>query len=109
MSWLREQFLKAKQDVLGWSKWMRREASKMVGKEQVFFDERELGEKCMNCGLRYSTIYRVPDDIWERITGRSDGSGLLCPRCCDALARDKGIILYWEAAEGEYPTRINNG
>jgi len=45
----------------------------------------------------------VADDVWQRLTGRTDGGGLLCSTCCDLLARRVGIELYWEAAVGEYP------
>ena len=110
MWWLKERLLKAKKVVL----------KILLAKVGMFcyscynrflrdyFDERELGEKCMNCGYRYLMVYRVPDSVWERVTGRTNGSGLLCPRCCDDIARKKGIWLFWEAAEGEFPTRVDN-
>lgn len=66
-------------------------------------DERDLGEKCMNCGKRYLTVYTLSDELWKKITDKNDGSGLLCPSCIDVIAREKGINLYWEAAEGNYP------
>ena len=62
-----------------------------------------MSEFCQNCEGYYDTVYRVPDGIWERLTGHIDGRGLLCPACCDLLARRAGLELYWEAAVGEYP------
>lgn len=62
------------------------------------------GEHCQSCGETYSLIYRVPDALWERITGRADGSGLYCIRCLDGLAVTMGISLYWDGAAGNFPT-----
>ena len=61
------------------------------------------GERCDLCDEDYRTVYRVPDDIWRRVTDPVGGS-LICPRCFDAGARHEGIELYWEAREGGYPT-----
>lgn len=58
------------------------------------------GERCDNCDNVYSTIYRLPDELWRKATGRNDGGGLLCPVCIDNLLRG----LYWEADEGRFPT-----
>ena len=62
-----------------------------------------MSEFCQNCEGYYDTVFRVPDDVWERLTGHTDGAGLLCPACCELLARRVGLELYWEAAVGEYP------
>ena len=62
-----------------------------------------MSEVCQNCEGYYDTVYRMPDDVWEKLTGHADGGGLLCPACCDLLARRVGLELYWEAAIGEYP------
>jgi len=62
-----------------------------------------MSEFCQNCEGYYDTVFRVPDDVWEKLTDRADGRGLLCPACCDLLARRAGLELYWEAAVGEYP------
>jgi len=35
VNWLREQFLRARQDVLSWPAWMQREARKMVASRQA--------------------------------------------------------------------------
>lgn len=58
------------------------------------------GETCGFCGSTYDAVYRVPDDVWERI--RADAT-LLCPECADSQARDAGIALYWSAAVDNYP------
>ena len=62
-----------------------------------------MSEVCQNCECCYDTVFRVPDDVWERLTGHIDDRGLLCPACCDLLARRAGLELYWEATVGEYP------
>ena len=63
-----------------------------------------MSETCQSCGVKYDTVYRVPDRVWAIVSGRDDEGGLLCPECCDAIARqDHGIVLYWEAAVDRYP------
>jgi len=59
-------------------------------------------EKCQECGRRYETCYRVPDDTWAQISGRSDGSGLLCISCADQLARNAGITIWWRGTGREF-------
>jgi len=66
------------------------------------------GEKCQCCGERYLTVYRLPDTIWDSIIGHKTRAGLLCPVCADEKAREAGITLYWEAAQGEFPTYLND-
>ena len=61
------------------------------------------GERCSACGRPYLTIYRVPDDIWAKVTGRTDGGGTWCPTCFEFVATEKGYSLYWEARHGEFP------
>lgn len=51
------------------------------------------GEICQNCNRTYKTIYRVPDEIWEEVTGQKEG--LLCISCFDQLASVKGFKLLW--------------
>ena len=62
-----------------------------------------MSEFCQNCECYYDTVFRVPTGVWEKLTGHADGGGLLCPACCDLLARRAGLELYWEATVGEYP------
>jgi hypothetical protein len=57
-------------------------------------------ERCHHCGMYYETVYRIPDKIWGRI---ASDKNLLCPSCCDHLARLASIELYWGAEENEYP------
>jgi len=65
--------------------------------------EKTTAEICQLCGREYLIVYRLPDDIWERITGKKNG-GLLCPICADVLAREAGISLYWETTTNAFPT-----
>lgn len=60
-------------------------------------------EKCQRCGKEYETVYRVPKEIWAKISPKSNGNGLLCIKCADEVAREKGIELYWEAKEDRFP------
>ena len=47
---------------------------------------------CQQCGRRDGLDAAVTDALWEQISGRTDGGGLLCLWCMDALAAEKGII-----------------
>lgn len=76
----------------------------------ITFPEVEVawdGEECQRCGLAYTVVYRLPDELWEKVTGGQ--YTLLCPTCCDHLAREKGIYLHWEAQAGVYPTDSPRG
>ena len=64
-------------------------------------EEPSEGERCQACGRRYDTVWRAPDSLWARVSGEA---GTLCPKCFDEKARALGISLYWECAEGEYPS-----
>lgn len=46
---------------------------------------------CHNCGRRDGLDAGVTDELWEKLTGRTDGGGLLCLWCMDALAAEKGL------------------
>lgn len=63
-----------------------------------------MAEKCQNCGQSYETVYRVSDKVWWEVSPRGPRSGLLCLPCADTAARKIGIILYWEAKQGSFPT-----
>lgn len=64
------------------------------------------GERCQFCGKIYLTVYRIPDGIWEKIKpkGKTKGAGLACIECADMAAKLEGMSLYWEAADGHFPT-----
>lgn len=49
------------------------------------------GEKCQRCGRRDRLCAMVSDAVWERLSGRTDGSGMLCLWCMDFLAEAAGI------------------
>lgn len=66
----------------------------------------EGGERCQCCGNLYSTIYRVPNEVWAKIAPQPETlgphiehqfGGLLCISCADARAREMGIRLYWDS------------
>lgn len=66
-------------------------------------ERREELRHCMDCQLPYSSPKWleaiVMDEAWATISGRSDGSGLLCGFCMDVRAKAFGIAarasLYW--------------
>lgn len=64
------------------------------------------GELCGVCQERYRTVYRLPDPVWDEISG---GVSLLCPKCADKRARALDIELCWEATVGAYPLAGANG
>jgi hypothetical protein len=37
--------------------------------------------KCQDCGVSYQVDILIPDELWKELTGKSDGSGLLCGGC----------------------------
>ncbi len=46
---------------------------------------------CSRCGRRDGLDAAVDDSMWARISGRTDGGGLLCLWCMDELAAEKGL------------------
>lgn len=68
----------------------------------------EEGERCNACGRLYLTVYRVPDDLWAKVTGRTDGGGTWCPTCFGFIASEKGYSLYWEATDADFPTALEH-
>ncbi len=66
--------------------------------------ELHTGECCQSCGKIYETVYKLPDDIWARITPSMDKeAGLLCISCADKIAIEKRISLCWGGKENEFP------
>lgn len=73
--------------------------------------KEQAGEQCHACGNRYTTIYRVPNEVWAKIAPNRETlgqhpehqfGGLLCPACADRRASELGIILYWDANTGDW-------
>ena len=64
-------------------------------------------ERCESCEHLYSSVWRAPDEIWNKVTGITDGSGLYCVDCFSEIAEQKNIILYWECQMGEFSTIKN--
>lgn len=60
-------------------------------------------EKCMNCSSMVEQIWHVSDELWNELSGYAEGSGILCSRCFDRKAREKGIYLYWACQPDSYP------
>lgn len=49
---------------------------------------------CQQCGRRDGLDAVLTDELWEQLTGRKDGGGLLCLWCMDEIAAEKGIVGY---------------
>lgn len=60
-------------------------------------------EKCQRCHSSYPYVWHAPDDLWKSLTGITDGSGLFCITCFDAMADNKKILLYWSCARDAFP------
>lgn len=54
-----------------------------------------IGEYCHDCGIKQSLVWRAPDCVWREISGKPDGSGVLCPQCFNRRAERAGILLMW--------------
>ena len=53
-------------------------------------------EICCLCGGKVGLVWWCPDDkLWAVLTGWTNGEGLSCARCFDALAQRNGIFLRW--------------
>ena len=63
-------------------------------------------ETCQRCGQVYETVWDTGDEMWERVTGETNGSGLFCPACFEKMARELDIDLYWECAEECFPSLV---
>lgn len=50
---------------------------------------------CEVCDKPYPEIWMVPSQLWEKITGKTDGRGFMCMSCFDQLAREQNIFLSW--------------
>ena len=61
-------------------------------------------EKCKRCKKDFESVWRVDDEIWKRVQGDGD-TGNLCANCFDQIARERGIELFWECTEKEYPIK----
>lgn len=55
---------------------------------------------CGSCGREYKTVWRVEDELWERVHA---GYSMLCTSCFQELAELKGIYLHWGAKPERYP------
>jgi hypothetical protein len=53
-------------------------------------------EFCHDCGIEQPLVWSAPDWVWREVMERTDGGGVVCPRCFDARARAKGMVLYWK-------------
>ena len=52
-------------------------------------------ERCQKCNIMYDHVWHAPDEIWEEVTGITDGSGLYCITCFEDMAIEKGVWLRW--------------
>lgn len=53
-------------------------------------------EICALCGGKVEVVWWCEShDLWTRLTGWSDGQGIVCISCFDELAERDGVILQW--------------
>src|SRR5690606_188394 len=43
-------------------------------------------EDCQQCGQPVGLVWTAPDDLWQAVTGITDGSGIRCIPCFDKAA-----------------------
>ena len=60
-------------------------------------------EKCMRCSSMVEQIWNVSNELWDELSGYPKGDGILCSRCFDKKAREKGIYLFWTCQPNSYP------
>ncbi len=56
-------------------------------------------EHCQKCKKPYLAVWGASWKLWQKVTEKLDGSGLLCMNCFDKMARKKRIILHWDVRE----------
>lgn len=56
-------------------------------------------EQCQYCEKHYEYVWSAPNKTWEKVTGIIDDGGLSCMKCFDDIARQKGIVLYWDCRD----------
>lgn len=54
-------------------------------------------EFCRECGRQQPVVWHVSDDLWAAVTGRTDGSGVLCVECFDRAAWRTVGLIRWTA------------
>ena len=65
-------------------------------------------EYCEVCGVRQPLVWWSPDALGTELTGSApvEGDnmpGILCPRCFDNRAAQRGIMLRWRPSVGFRP------
>jgi hypothetical protein len=55
-----------------------------------------LSQFCDSCGETNSPVWWASDELWEEVTGITDGSGKYCMRCFHKHALAKNISLLWK-------------
>lgn len=56
-----------------------------------FGDCRNHKQKCKVCGQADGFDFHVPDDIWEKIVPARFRNRVVCLRCFDRFARERGV------------------
>uniref|UniRef100_A0A6M3XNS9 Uncharacterized protein n=1 Tax=viral metagenome TaxID=1070528 RepID=A0A6M3XNS9_9ZZZZ len=59
---------------------------------------------CHNCKRKFREAWKCSDDLWVIVSERHDGRGILCIRCFEKMAQEKGIDLYWECGAFKLPS-----
>src|SRR5688572_28337786 len=55
-------------------------------------------EYCHDCGLRQPLVWWADNELWSELMDEklsNDMAGVVCPKCFDRRAWNKGIMLRW--------------
>lgn len=83
--------------------WQMAEAAIAVIERTRLVDDGE-SEQCQRCLNLVDLVWHAPDEIWKKVTGITDGSGVYCVHCFSEMAWKVDMSLYWECAEDRFPT-----
>jgi len=84
----------------------KEENAALKGGIEILKGDDDGTERCMICGSMVEQIWHVSDELWNELSGYPQGDGILCSRCFDRKARDKGVYLYWTCQLGSYPETV---
>ena len=66
-------------------------------------------ERCFDCGSMVEQVWHASDEHWTKLSGYTQGDGVLCSRCFDRKARERGVYLYWSCQLDSFPANILEG
>ena len=79
--------------------WIRRTIKRIAARHMLII------EYCHDCGVKQPLVWKADEELWASVTGKTDGSGILCPKCFDIRAEKIGILVYWVASVQPFQQR----